>query len=92
MARAVDPMTLGSATQYSYAFAIPGGALLPDATAVRETADALTIAERSGDEIALLLARCARGITPAHLDAPEREAGLALLAEVREAALQGRSL
>jgi adenylate cyclase len=63
---------------------------LPGATILRETADALAIAERSGDEIALHLARFARGITLAHRDGPQREAGFALLAQVREAAVQQR--
>jgi adenylate cyclase len=90
MARAVDPISLAAVVYFTYPLAIPGGALLPDATALRQTADALAIAERSGDELALHLARFARGITLAHLDGPEREAGFALLAEVRDAAVQGR--
>jgi adenylate cyclase len=90
MARAADPVTLAGAIFYTYVLAIPGGALLPDATAMRETAEALELTERSGDDIALLLARFARGITLAHRDGPEREAGFALLAQVREAAVQER--
>jgi adenylate cyclase len=90
MARAVDPVSLAAVVYFTYPLAIPGGALLADATALRETADALAIAERSGDELALHLTRFARGITLAHLDGPEREAGFALLAQAREAAVQGR--
>jgi len=90
MARAVDPVSLAAVICYTYYLAIPGGALLPDPTALRDTADALAIAQRSGDELALHLARFARGITLAHRDGPERDAGFALLAQVREAALQGR--
>jgi len=89
MARAVDPISLAGVIYYTYVPAIPSGALLPDATAVRDTGDMLAIAERSGDEFALNTARFARGITLAHRNDPEREAGLALLAEVRGAALQG---
>jgi hypothetical protein len=63
---------------------------VPDADALRETADALASAERSGDEMALHLTRFARGITLAHRDGPEREAGFDLLAQVREAAVRGR--
>ena len=33
------------------------GSLLPDATALRDTAEALAIAERSGDDSALFVAR-----------------------------------
>jgi adenylate cyclase len=87
---AVDPLSLAGVMFYTYVLAIPNGVLLPDATALRETADALAIAERSGDEFALHTSRSARGITLAHLDGGEREAGFALLAQVREAALQGR--
>jgi adenylate cyclase len=90
MARAADPPTLAPTTAFELVLAIPGGALLPDATVLRETADALAITERSGDEFALLLARFARGITLVHRGAAEREVGFALLAEIREAALQGR--
>ena len=90
MARAVDPTSLAAVVYFTYRLAIPSGVLLPDATVLRETADALAIAERSGDEIALHFTRFARGITLVHRDGPEREDGFALLAEVREAAIQGR--
>jgi adenylate cyclase len=90
MARAVDPVSLAAVNYYVYLVSIPGGAVLPDATALRETADALAIAERSGDDIAVLLARSARGITLAYQHGPERDAGFALLAQVREAAMQQR--
>ena len=90
MAREVDPLSLAGVIYYTYPLAIPYGALLPDETALRETADALVIAERSGDEFALQLSRFARGITLVHRDGAEREAGFAMLAEVREAALRGR--
>jgi adenylate cyclase len=90
MARAADPVSLTAVMYYMYILGIPGGALLPDATALRQTADALAIVERSGDEFALHLARSARGITLARQHGPECEAGFVMLAEVREAALQGR--
>jgi adenylate cyclase len=90
MARAADPISLAAVIYYTYTFPIPGGALLPDATALRETADVLQLTERSGDDIALLLARSARGITLVHQHGPERERGWELLAQVREAAVQQR--
>jgi adenylate cyclase len=90
MARAADPISLAGVIYYTYVLAIPGGALLPDATALRETADALVIAERSGDELALHITRFARGITLVHQDSPQREAGFELLAQVRDAAVQQR--
>src|SRR5258705_7864583 len=90
MARPVSPISWAGVIYYTYVLAIPGGALLPDAPALRETADALERAERSGDELALHITRFARGITLVHRDGREREAGFALLAQVREAAVQGR--
>jgi len=90
MARAVDPISLAGVIYHTFPLAIPGGALLPDATALRETAGALAIADRSADEIALHTIRFARGITLAHRDGPQREAGFALLAQVRDAAVQQR--
>jgi adenylate cyclase len=90
MARAADPISLAAVIYYTYTLPIPGGALLPDATTLRDTADALELMERSGDEFALLLARYARGITLVHQHGPERERGWELLAQVREAAVQQR--
>jgi adenylate cyclase len=90
MARAVDPLTLAGVVNYSYVLAIPNAVLLPDATALRDTADALAIAEQSGDNIALNLARFVRGIALVHRGGPGRERGLELLAQVRETALQDR--
>jgi adenylate cyclase len=90
MARAIDPVSQTLVIFWTYVFAIPGGALLPDATVLRETADALALAERSGDDVALLLAQFSRGITLVHRGGPERDAGFALLAQLREAAVQGR--
>ncbi len=90
MARAADPISLAGVIFHTYPLAITNGALLPDATALPDTADALAIAERSGDELALHLARFARGITLAHQDGPERDTGFALLAQVRDAAVRER--
>ena len=64
--------------------------LLPDATALRDTAEALAVAEQSGDDFALDIARTARGVTLVHQDGPGREAGFDLLAKVRERAVDER--
>ena len=90
MARAVDPITLAGVMWFTYITAIAYGVLLPDATALRDTADALAMAEQSGDDFALDLARTARGITLVHQGGPEREAGFDLLAKVRERAVHER--
>jgi adenylate cyclase len=90
MARAVDPMTLAAVMWFTYITAIPYGVLLPDATALRDTAEALALAEQSGDDFAVDVARTARGVTLVRQDGAEREAGLDLLAKIRERALNER--
>jgi adenylate cyclase len=90
MARAVDPTTRASVMWFTYVHAIPNGVLLPDATALRDTAELLAMAEQSGDNFALDLARTARGITLAGQDDAQRGAGLDLLAKVCERALDER--
>ena len=90
VAAAVDPMLQATLIADFYTLAVMNGSLLPDATALRDTAEALAIAERSGDDSALFVALEARGIVLVHQDGPEREHGLDLLAQVREAALQER--
>ena len=89
MARAVEPVTLATVMTYTYMAAILNGAMLPDETA-RDTAEALAIAERSGDDFALAIARAARGFTLVHLGGPGRRRGMELLLQVREAAMQDR--
>jgi adenylate cyclase len=88
MAGAVDPRLKVRLIADFYTLAPVNGAVLPDTTALRTTAEALAIAERSGDDSALLSARGARGIVLAHQRGPAREQGLDLLAQLREAVLQ----
>ena len=64
--------------------------LLPDASALRDTAETLALAERSGDDFALDTARTTQGITLVHRDGPERETGFDLLTNTRETALNER--
>jgi adenylate cyclase len=75
---------------FTYVIAIPNGALLPDATMLRDTAQLLVMAEQSGDDMALPIARTARGVTLVHRGGQEGEAGFDLLAQAREAAIQER--
>ncbi len=50
MGRAFDPFTLQVADHfYAYTLTIPYGVLLPDAIALRDTAEALEMAEQSGE-------------------------------------------
>ena len=90
MAKTSYPTMLSGMMWRKYVFAIPYGVLLPDATALRDTAETLATAEQSGDDLALDLARTARGVTLVRQDGQEREAGLALLTATRERAQNAR--
>jgi hypothetical protein len=85
MARSADPVTYGAVVGYVYLGAIPFGVLRPDDSAVREIEDALRIAERSSDDLAVAHARATLGmaLVHRHTDA-ERDRGQKLLAEVSD--------
>ncbi|MGH3970430.1 MAG: cyclase, partial [Mycobacterium sp.] len=72
---------------WKYVVSIPLGALPADATAMRETAEALRIAESSSDDFILYMGRLSRGLVLVSRDGPEREAGLDLFAQARNAAV-----
>jgi len=85
MARSADPISYTTVVSYVYSGGIPGGVLVADNRAVRESEDALRIAERSGDDFALVSARMTLGLALVHRQpAAERARGQKLLAEVRE--------
>ena len=89
MARSTDPMSYASVVTYVYGAGIPLGVLRPDDRAVREIEDALRIAERSGDDLALAIAQWTLGfaLVHRHTDA-ECDRGQKLLAEVSEVYLR----
>ena len=85
MARSADPLSYVTAVGYIYWPGIPTGVLRPDDHAIREIEDALRIAERSSDDIALAYARITVGLALVHRQAAaERDRGQKLLAEIRE--------
>ena len=89
MARSADPLSYATVVAYVYGAGIPGGVLRPDDSAVREIEDALRIAERSGDDLALTVARRTLGVALVHRPtAAERDRGQKLLAEVSEVFLR----
>ena len=91
MARNSDPATHALVVFWKHGWAITNGVLLADDTAVRELDDALQVAERSGDDTALGLARYVLGIALAQRDgAADHQRGLELLAQVRDMCLHGR--
>jgi hypothetical protein len=85
MARSADPLSYTWVVTYLYFPGIANGVLAADDSAVRESEDALRIAERSGDDLALALARLTLRVmlVHRHTDA-ERDRGQTLLAEVGE--------
>jgi hypothetical protein len=93
MARSADPFSYATVGTYAYLPGILNGVLRPDDSAVREIEDALRIAERSGDDLALAYARMALGVALVHrpMD-PERDRGQKLLAEVSDVFLRQRYL
>jgi hypothetical protein len=89
MARSTDPMSYATAVAYAYSGGIPPGVLRPDDRAMREIEDALRIAERSGDDVAVAIARMTLGVALVHRRTnTERDRGRQVLAEVREVFLR----
>jgi hypothetical protein len=65
--------------------------LLADDAALCDIEEALALAERASDDLALGLARFTLGVALVHRDSPaDRERGLELLGQVRDMCLQGR--
>jgi class 3 adenylate cyclase len=89
MARNADPLSYATVVTYVYFAGIPHGVLRPDDSALRESEDALHIAERSGDDLAMAFVRLTLGaaLVHRHTDA-ERGRGQHLLAEVGEVFLR----
>jgi class 3 adenylate cyclase len=89
MARGADPMSYATVVTYVYFPGIPSGVLRPDDSTVREIEDALRIAERSGDDFAVAVARLTLGFALVHRQTDaERDRGHTLLAEVGEVFLR----
>jgi adenylate cyclase len=90
MARAFGPMAFTGVIFHTYIPPVVYGGLLPDETALADTAEALEMAQQSGDDLALDLARTARGVILVHRGGADRRAGLELLARIRERASKER--
>lgn len=88
MARTVDATVHVGAVLCKYGFAVHVRALFPDEVADRDTTEALRIAELSGDDFAVDAARLCRSLILINQGGSQREAGLELLAQWREAQLR----
>jgi hypothetical protein len=94
MARNADPLTYAMVVAYAYFAGIPYGVLRPDDRAMREIEEALRIAERSGDDLALAFTRATLGLALVHRHtAAERDRGQKLLDETGDVFVrQGQNL
>jgi hypothetical protein len=90
MARSADPLSHAAVVTYVYFAGTPFGVLRPDDSAVREIEDALRIAERSSDDLALAFTRMTLGVALVHRQThADRDRGQQLLAEVSEVYVRG---
>jgi len=87
MAAPLDPTSYVFALLWKYVASIPFGALPADATAMRETAEALRIAEGSSDDFVLFMGLLSRGLVLVTGDRTQRDEGLALFTKARDAAV-----
>ncbi len=90
MAAPLDATSYVFALLWKYVASIPFGALPADETAMRETAEALRIAESSSDDFVLGMGRLCRGLVLVRREGPQREAGLDLFTQARDAAMAER--
>jgi class 3 adenylate cyclase len=91
MARGADPYSYATAVTYVYSVGIPYGVLKTDDPTMRELEDALRVAERSGDDLALSIARMTLGYALVHRPtAADRDRGQQLLADVSDAFVRQR--
>ncbi|MFZ0907573.1 MAG: hypothetical protein WAN71_27605 [Mycobacterium sp.] len=86
--RAFDPQMRALIMLYAYGLGIADGTLMFDATVLRETAEMLEIAERSGEDFTLAVARFVRGVALVHHDGAGRAEGFDLLIQARDAVLR----
>jgi class 3 adenylate cyclase len=85
MARSADPLSYATVVAYSDAVGIATGVLSADDRAIGESEDAVRIAERSGDDLALSYAQLNLGVALVHRQtADELDRGHTLLAGVSD--------
>jgi class 3 adenylate cyclase len=87
-AHLADPISYAYVVNTKYVAAISCGLLLPDDAALGEIDQALRVAERSADDVALGIARTALGVALLHRASEAgRERGLELLEQLRDMCL-----
>ncbi|HEY1841543.1 MAG TPA: adenylate/guanylate cyclase domain-containing protein, partial [Mycobacterium sp.] len=88
MVRGLDPQMRALIMLYAYGLGLADGTMRVDAAVLRETAEMLQIAERSGENFTLAVARFVRGVALVHQDGAGRDEGVELLGQAREASVQ----
>jgi adenylate cyclase len=78
-ARTLDAFSFSGVSWYSYVMPLVYGVARPYVAMLRDTADTLALAEQSGDDLGLDLARSARGIALIHSGGSDRDMGFQLL-------------
>jgi adenylate cyclase len=91
LARKNDKFTFCAVVMFKY-IATQSWALLPDEDALRDTAEALEIAEQFGDDFTLTNAEFTRGLILVRREDADRKLGFELLDRVRRVALEHRNL
>jgi adenylate cyclase len=91
LARRNDKFTFCAVVMFKY-IATQSWALLPDEDALRDTAEALEIAEQFGDDFTLTNAEFTRGLILVRREDADRKLGFELLDRVRRVALEHRNL
>jgi adenylate cyclase len=90
LARRTDKFTFCAVVMFKY-IATQSWALLPDETALRDTAAALEIANQFGDDFTLANAEFTRGLILVRCEDADRELGFELLGRARRVALEHRN-
>jgi len=90
LAHQADPATRAVAVVYAYVAAVPNGVVVPDAEALRETADTLTVIEQHGDNFSLHEMYIVRAVVLARQEGPERSEAFELFAKAREQTVNER--
>ncbi|MFI5507931.1 ATP-binding protein [Mycobacterium sp. NPDC051804] len=90
MARNADAMSYAEVVGYVYTGVIPNGLIPPDDSALREIEAAVGVADRSGDDFAVTVARMTLGLALVHRPAAaERDRGQKVLTEVSDVFVRG---
>ena len=90
MARGSEALSTVLAINFKYNLGIPNGIFIADDATLREIHEALAIARRSGDDVALALSLHVLATALAYRDDPDRQPALEVMDEVRQLSVRDR--